>query len=126
MFTRLKECMKLECKIGVKIKNTSYRRILKMKKYEDVKLREDLIIKITKIKEVNSKRVLARVDIVINNFIVITNIRIIQGKNNLFISMPQEKALTGTYYNIVYFLDKKIKNKIDDIILDKYFEERRK
>ena len=97
-----------------------------MKKYEDVKLREDLIIKITKIKEVNSKRVLARVDIVINNFIVITNIRIIQGKNNLFISMPQEKALTGTYYNIVYFLDKKIKNKIDDIILDKYFEERRK
>ena len=57
-----------------------------MKKYEDIKIREDLIIRITKIQEVNSNRILARVDIVINNFIVITNIRIVQGNNNLFVS----------------------------------------
>ena len=96
-----------------------------MKKYEDIKIREDLIIRITKIQEVNSNRILARVDIVINNFIVITNIRIVQGNNNLFVSMPQKKSLTGEYYNIVYFLEEKIKKEIDNIILDKYFEERR-
>ena len=96
-----------------------------MKKYEDIKIREDLIIRITKIQEVNSNRILARVDIVINNFIVITNIRIVQGNNNLFVSMPQKKSLTGEYYNIVYFLEGKIKEKIDNIILNKYFEERR-
>ncbi len=96
-----------------------------MKKYEDIKIREDLIIRITKIQEVNSNRILARVDIVINNFIVITNIRIVQGNNNLFVSMPQKKSLTGEYYNIVYFLEGKIKKEIDNIILNKYFEERR-
>ena len=96
-----------------------------MKKYEDIKIREDLIIRITKIQKVNSNRILARVDIVINNFIVITNIRIVQGNNNLFVSMPQKKSLTGEYYNIVYFLEEKIKKEIDNIILDKYFEERR-
>ena len=96
-----------------------------MKKYEDIKVREDLIIRITKIQEVNSNRILARVDIVINNFIVITNIRIVQGNNNLFVSMPQKKSLTGEYYNIVYFLEGKIKKEIDNIILNKYFEERR-
>ena len=96
-----------------------------MKKYEDIKIREDLIIRITKIQEVNSNRILARVDIVINNFKVITNIRIIKGNNNLFVSMPQKKSLTGEYYNIVYFLEGKIKKKIDNIILNKYFEERR-
>ena len=96
-----------------------------MKKYEDIKIREDLIIRITKIQKVNSNRILARVDIVINNFIVITNIRIVQGNNNLFVSMPQKKSLTGEYYNIVYFLEGKIKKEIDNIILNKYFEERR-
>ena len=96
-----------------------------MKKYEDIKIREDLIIRITKIQKVNSNRILARVDIVINNFIVITNIRIVQGNNNLFVSKPQKKSLTGEYYNIVYFLEEKIKKEIDNIILDKYFEERR-
>ena len=96
-----------------------------MKKYEDIKIREDLIIRITKIQKVNSNRILARVDIVINNFIVITNIRIVQGNNNLFVSMPQKKSLTGESYNIVYFLEEKIKKEIDNIILDKYFEERR-
>lgn len=96
-----------------------------MKKYEDIKIRGDLIIRITKIQKVNSNRILARVDIVINNFIVITNIRIVQGNNNLFVSMPQKKSLTGEYYNIVYFLEEKIKKEIDNIILDKYFEERR-
>ena len=96
-----------------------------MKKYEDIKIREDLIIRITKIQKVNSNRILARVDIVINNFIVITNIRIVQGNNNLFVNMPQKKSLTGEYYNIVYFLEGKIKKEIDNIILDKYFEERR-
>lgn len=96
-----------------------------MKKYEDIKIREDLIIRITKTQKVNSNRILARVDIVINNFIVITNIRIVQGNNNLFVSMPQKKSLTGEYYNIVYFLEEKIKKEIDNIILDKYFEERR-
>lgn len=96
-----------------------------MKKYEDIKIREDLIIRITKIQKVNSNRILARVDIVINNFIVITNIRIVQGNNNLFVSMPQKKSLTGEYYNIVYFLEEKIKKEIDNIILNKYFEERR-
>ena len=96
-----------------------------MKKYEHIKIREDLIIRITKIQEVNSNRILARVDIVINNFIVITNIRIVQGNNNLFVSMPQKKSLTGEYYNIVYFLEGKIKKEIDNIILNKYFEERR-
>ena len=96
-----------------------------MKKYEDIKIREDLIIRITKIQEVNSNRILARVDIVINNFIVITNIRIVQGNNNLFVSMPQKKSLTGEYYNIVYFLEGKIKKKIDNIILNKYFEEKK-
>ena len=96
-----------------------------MKKYEDIKVREDLIIRITKIQEGNCNRILARVDIVINNFIVITNIRIVQGNNNLFVSMPQKKSLTGEYYNIVYFLEGKIKKEIDNIILNKYFEERR-
>lgn len=97
-----------------------------MEKYENIKIREDLAIKITKIRKVNSNRILARVDIVINNFIVITNIQIIRGNINLFVSMPHQKSLTGSYYNIVYFLDKKIKNKIDNIILDSYFEEGRK
>jgi len=81
-----------------------------------------LEIKVSKIFKVAGEITAVRgyVDITINDVILIKGIRIIDGKNGLFISMPSEKAKDNQWYETVRCLNKDIKEQIRDTVLEAY------
>ena len=58
--------------------------------------------------------------ITIDDCFIITNILIMNGKNGLFVSMPNKKNAKGEYKDICYPLNVKTRKQITDIILAEY------
>ena len=58
--------------------------------------------------------------ITIDDCFIITNIWIMNGKNGLFISMPNKKNAKGEYKDICYPLNAETRKQITDIILAEY------
>lgn len=52
----------------------------------------------------------------------VTGIKIIEGVNGLFISMPSQKDSKGEYRDICYPYTKEFRQQITDAILSKYYE----
>jgi len=63
----------------------------------------------------------AFVDVSIGNFVV-KGLRVVQGEKGLFLSMPQEKAKDGKYYNSFYPRTKEAKADLTQIVLAAYEE----
>ena len=61
-------------------------------------------------------------NIVIDDAFIIKNIKIIEGKNGLFISMPSQKNKNGVFRDIAHPLKSETRNEIEKLILDKYNE----
>ncbi len=59
-------------------------------------------------------------DIVINDAIVIKGIKLLDGKQGLFVSMPQEKAKDNKWYDSVRCLSKDLERKIESEVLAAY------
>lgn len=57
--------------------------------------------------------------IVIDNCFIIKNIRIIEGKNKIFVAMPSIKRKEG-YLDIAHPLDNETRKSIEESILEKY------
>ena len=58
--------------------------------------------------------------ITIDDCFIITGITIMNGKNGLFISMPNKKNAKGEYKDICYPLNAETRKQITDIILAEY------
>lgn len=58
--------------------------------------------------------------ITIDDAICITGIRIVEGKNGLFMSMPQSKDNDGEYHDIVYPITKEAREELEAAVLDAY------
>lgn len=58
--------------------------------------------------------------ITIDDAVCITGIRIIEGKNGLFISMPQSKDNDGEYHDVAFPITKDAREAIQDAVLDEY------
>lgn len=58
--------------------------------------------------------------ITIDDCFIITNILIMNGKNGLFVSMPNKKNAKGEYKDICYPLNAETRKQITDIILAEY------
>lgn len=58
--------------------------------------------------------------ITIEDCFIITGITIMNGKNGLFISMPNKKNTKGEYKDICYPLNAETRKQITDIILAEY------
>lgn len=53
--------------------------------------------------------------------IVIKGFKVLKGKNeSLWVSWPNQKATDGKYYDLVYALDKTLREDVEDAILDEY------
>ena len=50
----------------------------------------------------------------------IKGLKVVEGNNGLFVSMPSEKGKNGKYYNIVWVKDINTKQEIENAILDIY------
>jgi DNA-binding cell septation regulator SpoVG len=61
----------------------------------------------------------AFVDVAIGGYII-KGVRVIHGKNGLFLGMPQEKAKDGKWYSSFYPATKEAKKALDEVILDAF------
>jgi len=61
-------------------------------------------------------------NIVIEDAFIIKNIKIIEGKNGLFIAMPSQKNKNGEYRDIAHPLNTDTRNEIEQMIIEKYHE----
>jgi stage V sporulation protein G len=62
----------------------------------------------------------AFVSINLDDEIVIKNLKVVEGKNGLFVSMPSEKAEDGKYYDAVYCLNQDTRDYVQEKVLDAY------
>lgn len=61
--------------------------------------------------------------ITFDNSFVVRDIRVVDGKNGLFISMPSRRDQNGEFRDIAHPITTEMRNKIQNIILDKFREE---
>lgn len=65
----------------------------------------------------------AVVSITIDEEFVVHDIKVIDGEKGLFIAMPSRKAADGEYRDITHPINSDTRNKIQQIILEKYESE---
>ena len=65
----------------------------------------------------------AVVSITIDEEFVVHDIKVIDGETGLFIAMPSRKAADGEYRDIAHPINSDTRNKIQQIILEKYESE---
>lgn len=59
-----------------------------------------------------------------NNLLVVHNIRLIEGKEGMFLSFPAKVKGDGNFLDIVHPIDSEFRNKLTTMIIEKYNEEK--
>ena len=62
----------------------------------------------------------AFVDIAIEDAFVVKGLRVIEGKEGLFVSMPREEVKDGKWYNTVIPLTREVKDEVERLVLEAY------
>ncbi|MGP1608532.1 MAG: septation regulator SpoVG [Clostridium sp.] len=73
-----------------------------------------------RVKKVNEEKVKAIVSISIDDSILIHDIKVIDGKNGIFISMPKKKTKTGDYRDLVHPVSQEAREELYQKILEAY------
>ena len=82
---------------------------------------EDLRLAVTRMHKLNGDGALkAFCDISVLDSLVINGLRVVEGKEGLFVGMPQEAGKDGKWYNTVIPLKREIKDEIERIVLEAY------
>lgn len=68
----------------------------------------------------NEERLKAYVSITFDNVFVIRNLKIIEGKKGLFVSMPSRKTKEGTYKDIAHPITNEMRDLIEKKVLLAY------
>lgn len=71
---------------------------------------------------VEEDKLKAFVSIVLDDCFVVSDIKIIQGNNGLFISMPSKKRKNGTFRDIAHPLNSETRQHIEERVIAKYRE----
>lgn len=67
-------------------------------------------------------KTLALANITLDNEIVITGLKVFNGKNGLFVAMPSQKNSKGEYHDIAFPITKEARQEIQDTVINKYNE----
>ena len=78
-------------------------------------------VRIRKVEKEGKMKVV--VSITIDEEFVVHDIKVIDGEKGLFIAMPSRKAADGEYRDIAHPINSDTRNKIQQIILEKYESE---
>ncbi len=82
---------------------------------------EDLKIEVTRIHKLDGTgSTKALCDISIADCFVVRGLRIIEGKDGLFVSMPREEGKDGKWYNTVIPLKREVKDEVERVVLEAY------
>ena len=63
-------------------------------------------------------------DLEIAEAFLIKGVRVVEGKNGLFVSMPQEQGKDGNWYDTVFPLTKEARKRVSEAVLTAYQAER--
>jgi stage V sporulation protein G len=64
-------------------------------------------------------KIKAFADVSIGNFII-KGLKVLDGKNGLFLSMPREKSKDGKWYDTVFPVTKEARKSLSDVVLEAY------
>lgn len=62
----------------------------------------------------------AFVDLLFENSLIVKGFQIVEGKDGLFVGYPSEKNKEGKFYKTVHVLDKEVRDKITEVVLEEY------
>ncbi|MFH1645611.1 MAG: septation protein SpoVG family protein [Candidatus Omnitrophota bacterium] len=68
----------------------------------------------------NGSAVKAFADVSIGNSFVIKGVRVVSGKNGLFVSMPRQQGKDGKWYSRVYFTNDALKDELNEVVLSEF------
>ncbi len=71
---------------------------------------------------VNEEKLKAFVSIILDDCFVISDIKIINGNNGLFLSMPSKKRKNGSFRDIAHPLNNETRKMIEEKVFEKYNE----
>ena len=81
-------------------------------------------MKITQVRvfPVEDEKLKAFVSVIFDDCFVVSDIKIIEGQQDLFISMPSKKRKNGTFRDIAHPLNNETRRRIEDRVLGRYRE----
>jgi len=59
-------------------------------------------------------------DVAIESALIIKGVRVVEGKEGLFVAMPREEGKDGKFYSTVIPLTREVKDEIERIVLEVY------
>ena len=59
-------------------------------------------------------------DLTVGNLFLIKGLRVVDGKNGLFVSMPRQQSKGGKWFDSVEVLTKDTKDEVNRLVLDAY------
>ena len=62
-------------------------------------------------------------DLAIGNLFLIKGLRVVEGKNGLFVSMPRQQGKDHKWYDSVVTLSKETKTEVGRVVLESYQQE---
>lgn len=62
----------------------------------------------------------AYVDLLVLETFLVKDLRIVQGNEGLFVSMPQKRGRDGRWYDLFFPLSKTMRKGLEQLILDEY------
>ena len=82
---------------------------------------EELKLAVTRLHKMDgSGATKAFCDISILDSLVVNGLRVVAGKDGLFVSMPREEGKDGKWYNTVIPLKREVKDAIERVVLEAY------
>ncbi|MBI3795025.1 MAG: septation regulator SpoVG [Nitrospinae bacterium] len=72
------------------------------------------------VRPVEDEKLRAYVSLTIENALVIKDIKIVEGKNGLFVSMPSRRRKNGKYQDIAHPINSDFRKTIEDHIFNEY------
>jgi len=72
------------------------------------------------IRPVTDERLKAYVSMTLDNALVIKDIKIVEGQNGLFVSMPSRRRKNGKYQDIAHPINTEFRKQVETRIFDEY------
>lgn len=86
-------------------------------------LKDDLKLAVTRIHKLDGSaatKTRAFCDVSILDSLVVHGFRVVQGKEGLFVGMPQEVSKDGKWFSTVVPLKREVKDEIERVVLEAY------
>jgi stage V sporulation protein G len=84
-------------------------------------VKEDLKLAVTRMHKLDGDGATkAFCDISVMDSLIINGLRVVEGKDGLFVSMPREVGKDGKWYSTVIPSSREVKDKIEEVVLKAY------